>query len=305
MYWYFYCFDDDRPQLDEYSLQENIQVKSLMAMFMAVILQVNTDFMAYPKLKTKKSDTRNRNRNIQFWLETNMDYREQWASLVWGLTDLCNVLFTGIDTANTLLERMQKGRESDNQNQNFLLEPLLALTLTQTDAVSSLHKCDIPTQLYLSGKLGLPEPILWLDGPKLDEENGYDDDDEEETLAVKRGQKYSNPETEPYRQGSVLGTVNGRKWDYDSSGSTNLHAKVQATATWMELLVFRSPSEGYWVGSEQRAEVTEENQKPKWQIWLGFRSGVWEICCLCTFTEFSIKANWIWILLTPKYTMYV
>ncbi|KAK1552633.1 hypothetical protein Q3G72_020636 [Acer saccharum] len=69
----------------------------------------------------------------------------------------------GIDTGKTLVEKMNKEKErgSENQNQNFLLEPLLALTLTQTEAVSSsLHKCDIPTQLYLSGKLGLPEAIL-------------------------------------------------------------------------------------------------------------------------------------------------
>ncbi|KAK8998472.1 hypothetical protein V6N11_083861 [Hibiscus sabdariffa] len=41
-----------------------------------------------------------------------------------------------------------------------LAEPLLALASTQADAVSSLHKCDAPAQLYLSGKLGIPEVIL-------------------------------------------------------------------------------------------------------------------------------------------------
>ncbi|KAA3469516.1 polyamine oxidase 1 [Gossypium australe] len=67
----------------------------------------------------------------------------------------------GIDTSKAVLEEMRKDeRQNDKQNQNFLLEPLLALTLTQADAVSGLHKCDVPTQLYLSGKLGIPEAIL-------------------------------------------------------------------------------------------------------------------------------------------------
>ncbi|XP_044490584.1 polyamine oxidase 1 isoform X2 [Mangifera indica] len=66
----------------------------------------------------------------------------------------------GIDTSKTLLERKKEEERNSENNNNFLLEPLLALTLTQTEAVSSLHKCDIPTQLYLSGKLGIPEAIL-------------------------------------------------------------------------------------------------------------------------------------------------
>ncbi|XVF22922.1 hypothetical protein REPUB_Repub12eG0212600 [Reevesia pubescens] len=73
----------------------------------------------------------------------------------------------GIDTSKAILEEIRKDErkiENQNQNQNFLLEPLLALTgsltLTQTDAVSGLHKCDVPTQLYLTGKLGIPEAIL-------------------------------------------------------------------------------------------------------------------------------------------------
>lgn len=57
-----------------------------------------------------------------------------------------------------------KEKERNSESQNFLLEPLLALTgsltLTHTEAVSGLQKCDIPTQLYLSGKLGIPEAIL-------------------------------------------------------------------------------------------------------------------------------------------------
>lgn len=68
----------------------------------------------------------------------------------------------GIDTSKALLEEIRNERKIENQN--HLLEPLLALTgsltLTQTDAVSNLHKCDIPTQLYLSGKLSIPEAIL-------------------------------------------------------------------------------------------------------------------------------------------------
>ncbi|XVF73611.1 hypothetical protein PTKIN_Ptkin12aG0216100 [Pterospermum kingtungense] len=69
----------------------------------------------------------------------------------------------GIDTSKALLEEMGK-EDRKNENQTFLLEPLLALTgsltLSQTDAVSGLHKCEVPTQLYLSGKLGIPEAIL-------------------------------------------------------------------------------------------------------------------------------------------------
>ncbi|XP_007052480.2 PREDICTED: polyamine oxidase 1 [Theobroma cacao] len=66
----------------------------------------------------------------------------------------------GIDTSKAVLEEIRKD-ERKNENQTFLLEPLLALTLTQTDAVSGLHKCDVPTQLYLSSKLGaIPEAIL-------------------------------------------------------------------------------------------------------------------------------------------------
>jgi len=62
------------------------------------------------------------------------------------------------------LEEMRKQKERKSESQAFLLEPLLALTgsltLTQTEAVPSLHKCDIPTQLYLGGKVGLQEAIL-------------------------------------------------------------------------------------------------------------------------------------------------
>ncbi|KAK2994469.1 hypothetical protein RJ640_008837 [Escallonia rubra] len=69
----------------------------------------------------------------------------------------------GIDTSNALLEDMRREKERKLESQTFLLELALteSLTLTQTDAVSGLHKCDIPRQLFLSSsKLGLPEAIL-------------------------------------------------------------------------------------------------------------------------------------------------
>jgi polyamine oxidase len=70
----------------------------------------------------------------------------------------------GIDTGEALLEELRK-EERQHDSQTFLLEPLLALTgsltLTQSDAVSGLHKWEIPRQLFLSSnKLGLPEAIL-------------------------------------------------------------------------------------------------------------------------------------------------
>ncbi|XP_022770109.1 polyamine oxidase 1-like [Durio zibethinus] len=65
----------------------------------------------------------------------------------------------GIDTSKALLEEKRKD-DRKNDNQSFLLALTGSLTLTQTDAVSGLHKCDVPTQLYLSGKLGIPEAIL-------------------------------------------------------------------------------------------------------------------------------------------------
>ncbi|KAM3323444.1 polyamine oxidase 1 [Capsicum chacoense] len=72
---------------------------------------------------------------------------------------------SGIDTTKALLEKMRRDDGRKNESQAFLLEPLLALTgsltLTQAETVTSLHKCDIPRQLFLSNsKLGLPEAIL-------------------------------------------------------------------------------------------------------------------------------------------------
>lgn len=70
----------------------------------------------------------------------------------------------GIDTGKALLEEIRKENERESESQNLLLEPLLALTgsltMSKSETVSNIHKCDIPTQLYLSGKLGIPEAIL-------------------------------------------------------------------------------------------------------------------------------------------------
>ncbi|XP_024022040.1 polyamine oxidase 1 [Morus notabilis] len=70
----------------------------------------------------------------------------------------------GIGTGKALLEEMEKDKERKSESQTFLLEPLLALTgsltLTQTDTVSGPHKCEIPTQLYLSSNIGIQEAIL-------------------------------------------------------------------------------------------------------------------------------------------------
>ncbi|XP_061353822.1 polyamine oxidase 1-like [Gastrolobium bilobum] len=69
----------------------------------------------------------------------------------------------GIDSSKALLEEMRKENERKSENQTLLL-PLLALTgsltMSQSDTVSNLHKCDIPTKLYLSGKLEMAEAIL-------------------------------------------------------------------------------------------------------------------------------------------------
>lgn len=90
--------------------------------------------------------------------------------------------WTGIDTSNDLLEEMRKDNERKSEGQSFLLEPLLALTgsltLTQTEAVSGLHKCDLPTQLYLNGKLGIQEAILWLHGRHTQEHRSHLYDEE-------------------------------------------------------------------------------------------------------------------------------
>ncbi|KAK7375599.1 hypothetical protein VNO78_35506 [Psophocarpus tetragonolobus] len=71
---------------------------------------------------------------------------------------------SGIDTSKALLEEMRREKERKSESQTLLLEPLLALTgsltMSKPETVSNIHKCDIPTQLYLSGKLGIPEAIL-------------------------------------------------------------------------------------------------------------------------------------------------
>ncbi|KAL1802633.1 hypothetical protein ACET3Z_031280 [Daucus carota] len=72
---------------------------------------------------------------------------------------------SGIDTGNALLDEIKESQRK-KLIQPFLVDPLLALTeslslSTQADAVSPLHKCDIPTQHFLtSTKLGFSEPIL-------------------------------------------------------------------------------------------------------------------------------------------------
>ncbi|KAK6933839.1 Amine oxidase [Dillenia turbinata] len=69
---------------------------------------------------------------------------------------------SGIDTSRALLEEIRKEKEKEriNETQSFLLEPLLALTLSQTDTVPGLHKCEVPRQVFLSRKMGIPEAIL-------------------------------------------------------------------------------------------------------------------------------------------------
>ncbi|KAK6928766.1 Amine oxidase [Dillenia turbinata] len=69
---------------------------------------------------------------------------------------------SGIDTSQALLEEIRKEKEKEriNETHSFLLEPYLALTLSQTDTVAGLHKCEVPRQVFLSRKMGIPEAIL-------------------------------------------------------------------------------------------------------------------------------------------------
>lgn len=69
-------------------------------------------------------------------------------------------LWTGIDTGEALLDDMktENDRETDNES---VLQPLLALTLSQTEIVAGVRNCDIHTQLFhCNNKRGLPEAIL-------------------------------------------------------------------------------------------------------------------------------------------------
>ncbi|CAH9085597.1 unnamed protein product [Cuscuta epithymum] len=71
--------------------------------------------------------------------------------------------FSGIDTCKALLEEMRKEEGKGGESQNLLLlDPLVALTVTEANDVSGLHKCDIPRrELFLgSTKHALPEAIL-------------------------------------------------------------------------------------------------------------------------------------------------
>lgn len=82
------------------------------------------------------------------------------------ITNMWSILllhWAGIDTTKALLEEMRRERKTENQS--FRIEPLIALTgsipLAQQDAVSNLHKFDIPRQLFLrTSNLGAPEAIL-------------------------------------------------------------------------------------------------------------------------------------------------
>lgn len=129
----------------------------------------------------------------------------------------------GIDTSKSLLDEMrkEKERESAEKSQTFLLEPLLALTgsltLTQTEPVSNLHKCDIPTHLYLSSKLGLPEAILWLYEPLKD--SNSDDDGEENSMDESGGWMGSNTNMfEAINAGRTLEWSGRKSWTEMGSG---------------------------------------------------------------------------------------
>ncbi|MED6119307.1 polyamine oxidase1, flavin-containing amine oxidoreductase [Stylosanthes scabra] len=70
----------------------------------------------------------------------------------------------GIDSSRAVLEEIRRAKETEDGSQTQLQEPLLGLTesitMSRSDTVSNLHKCDIPKQLYLSGKRGMTEAIL-------------------------------------------------------------------------------------------------------------------------------------------------
>lgn len=66
----------------------------------------------------------------------------------------------GIDTGEALLEDMKTKNDRETNNES-VLQPLLALTLSQTEIVAGVRNCDIHTQLFHSNnKRGLPEAIL-------------------------------------------------------------------------------------------------------------------------------------------------
>ncbi|XP_047976617.1 polyamine oxidase 1-like isoform X1 [Salvia hispanica] len=69
---------------------------------------------------------------------------------------------SGIDTTKAILEEMRREKERKNESQTFRIEPLIALSGSiQQDAVSNLHKFDIPRQLFLrTSNLGAPKAIL-------------------------------------------------------------------------------------------------------------------------------------------------
>lgn len=83
-------------------------------------------------------------------------------------------------------------KERNSESQTLLLEPFIAScagSLNTQDSVPSPHKCDIPTQKYLSGKVGLAEAILWLYGP-LEKPNV----DDERTMMTMENHNHSSEE---------------------------------------------------------------------------------------------------------------
>lgn len=167
--------------------------------------------------------------------------------------------FTGIDTGKAVVEKIRKDSERNNsETQNFLLEPLLALTLTQTEAMSSLHKCDIPKQLYLSGKLGIPEAILWLHGPKL----VVDNDDDEIMTYKTQGQMGLTPEIELSKpsvkqnagDGDGAGPAVSRMWVIRKNMRKScmyLSSKVQLLQHWIRgnMISFKAHVKMVWLSA--------------------------------------------------------
>lgn len=167
--------------------------------------------------------------------------------------------FTGIDTGKAVVEKIRKDSERNNsETQNFLLEPLLALTLTQTEAMSSLHKCDIPKQLYLSGKLGIPEAILWLYGPKL----VVDNDDDEIMTNKTQGQMGLTPEIELSKpsvkqnagDGDGAGATVSRMWVIRKNMRKScmyLSSKVQLLQRWIRgnMISFKAHVKMVWLSA--------------------------------------------------------
>ena len=135
------------------------------------------------------------------------------------------MIYIGINTGKALLEEMGQDKERKSENQAFLLEPLLALTgsltLTQTDTtVSGPHKCEIPTQLYLSGKIGIQEAILWLDGPIVNPHL-----DELENMITKRDVKKGLD----INSVQALGAIHEINWSQDKTRHRGQNVPTECT----------------------------------------------------------------------------